>query len=343
MAVENDESLSLPRPPPPRPARREAAIEAALRKFDGTDEGPSVANPEVTARPPLTWWARTHRPQLGVLVSAALIAVIGVPAALIAIRDQAPTSTPERASPTAIEPGSAPSQAQRAGSPKTTVAEAPSATPEVSAPPHARREPSKDFASVANRARTEETAPSSLVAAAPPPPPAPPPPTSAEKVAEAPLAQGVIVTGSRIPKPNTSSGREEGLDRKSGVAAQRAATSDAAGANRFGQDHKAFLSRLQVAVRANDRGAVIKLIDFPLRVNSQGRTRLYRDAQSVQRDYDRIFTPQVRRAILGQRVDQLFVRDQGVMIGNGEVWFDQTCPNAACSPPGPVRIEAVNL
>jgi len=30
------------------------------------------------------------------------------------------------------------------------------------------------------------------------------------------------------------------------------------------------------------------------------------------------------------------------MVGNGEVWFDQTCRNAQCSPPGPVRIKAVN-
>jgi hypothetical protein len=50
----------------------------------------------------------------------------------------------------------------------------------------------------------------------------------------------------------------------------------------------------------------------------------------------------VRRAILDQRADQLFVRDQGAMVGNGEVWFSDTCPNAACSPAGPVRIIAVN-
>jgi hypothetical protein len=30
------------------------------------------------------------------------------------------------------------------------------------------------------------------------------------------------------------------------------------------------------------------------------------------------------------------------MIGDGEVWFDHTCPNASCSPPGPVRIRAIN-
>jgi len=62
----------------------------------------------------------------------------------------------------------------------------------------------------------------------------------------------------------------------------------------------------------------------------------------VRDDYDRIFTPNVTRAILGQRFDQLFGRDQGLMIGDGQVWFDHVCANTQCSPPGPVRITAVN-
>ena len=48
------------------------------------------------------------------------------------------------------------------------------------------------------------------------------------------------------------------------------------------------------------------------------------------------------QAILDQRLDQLFGRDQGLMIGNGSIWFDHICTNAQCSPRGPVRITAVN-
>jgi hypothetical protein len=103
-----------------------------------------------------------------------------------------------------------------------------------------------------------------------------------------------------------------------------------------------FLYQLQSAVRANDRDTVLGLVTFPLRVNARGTSRLYRDVDSLERDYDKVFTRKVRRAILGQRAGQLFVRDQGAMIGNGEIWFDRTCPNAACSPAGPVRITAVN-
>jgi hypothetical protein len=106
--------------------------------------------------------------------------------------------------------------------------------------------------------------------------------------------------------------------------------------------YRAFLSRLQTAVRDNDRRAIVRLTAFPLRVNSNGSSRLYRNGQAIERDFDLIFTASVRRAILAQKPDQLFVRDQGAMIGSGQLWFDRTCPDDVCSSPGPVRIKAVN-
>ena len=81
MAGEEDRSMWLPRPPPPRPARRDAAIEAALRKFDGIEK--STASVPERARP--RGWI--HRPQAAMLVTATLLVIVGIPATLIGIRD----------------------------------------------------------------------------------------------------------------------------------------------------------------------------------------------------------------------------------------------------------------
>ena len=51
MAVDQDD-FGLPSPPPPRPARRDAAIEAALRQFDGVEDA--------AAEQPRRTWARAH-------------------------------------------------------------------------------------------------------------------------------------------------------------------------------------------------------------------------------------------------------------------------------------------
>ena len=143
----------------------------------------------------------------------------------------------------------------------------------------------------------------------------------------------MIVTGSRIQQPELSS--QHGR-----LAAKRAA--DAASPISVLDVYGKFLSRLQDAVRSGSRRSVSGLIAFPLRVNTKDGPKTYRDRKLVEQDFDRIFTPRVKQAILNQRSDQLFVRDQGAMVGDGEVWFDQTCRNAQCSPPGPVKIKAVS-
>jgi hypothetical protein len=144
----------------------------------------------------------------------------------------------------------------------------------------------------------------------------------------------MVVTGSRIPRPDL---QKQG---NVSVMAERSpeAANSAAPAAQYGQ----FLSRLQAAVRSGNKGAVVRLVDLPLRVNLAEGARTYRDRRSIERDFDRIFTSRVRQAILDQRADRLFTNYQGAMIGDGEVWFDQTCPNASCSPAGPVRIRSIN-
>ena len=106
--------------------------------------------------------------------------------------------------------------------------------------------------------------------------------------------------------------------------------------------YRRFLTQLQAAVRSNDRARVAALIAYPLRVNVAGQPKYYRNSRSVQGDYEQIFTLRVRSAILGQRFEDLFGRDQGVMIGDGAVWFEHSCHKTACSPAGPVRIKAIN-
>jgi len=146
--------------------------------------------------------------------------------------------------------------------------------------------------------------------------------------------QDMIVTGSRIPAPAPPSTQHGQL------AAKRAA--DAASPIALIDAHDKFLSRLQSAIRSDNRRAVSALIAFPLRVNTNTGPRTYPSRKDVEEDFDRIFTPRVKQAILKQRSGSLFVRDQGAMIGDGEVWFDRTCSNPQCYPPGPVRIKAVN-
>lgn len=334
MAVEKDQSEWLPEPPPPRPARRDAAIETALRRFDGVEDAAPAARQE-----PRRSWASTHRPQVAVLVSAMLLVVVGIPAALIGIRN-APQPTANAPRAVAPQDSSNANLAAREVQPPPRREPPPApAPPQASAPPTAPQVAATSAPTEKAIARDEagrqeappamETeAPAAPMAVAPPPAPPPPPPPPApvargERDAGQAVADNVVVSGTHIAK-------------------SQLASPNAFEAKTAAQLYAPFLSRLQAAVKANDRGAVIRLIDFPLRVNFAGGARVYRDATSVERDFDRVFTAKVRRAVLNQRSDKLFVRDQGAMVGDGELWFRETCSNSNCSPAGPVRIVAVN-
>ncbi|HVH38340.1 MAG TPA: hypothetical protein VM757_07120 [Sphingomicrobium sp.] len=325
-----------------------------MRRFDGIEDAP--AQPRGRPPKPARRWAFGGRPQLGALVTASLVLVIGLPAALIAIRDselprpvQPPKAAPSRpsAAPTADNATAGPAEPDQAVSPIQIAPQPPANTPA----PNRRMTPS-DSSEGAVLPPSPVTAyapasPSSVMAAAPPPPP---PPASPAQDQAAGLAaeesagdSEIVVTGSMIASPNALDQQLRGGRGRSNSLARKA--NERASAPKWVLDdpaYRGFLAQLQAGVRANDRATVVRLVRLPLRVNFAGSVKTYRDAKSVRAEYDRIFTPGVKSAILGQRFEDLLGRDQGVMIGNGAVWFDHVCRNQSCSPPGPVRINAIN-
>ncbi|WP_289139200.1 hypothetical protein [uncultured Brevibacillus sp.] len=62
---------------------------------------------------------------------------------------------------------------------------------------------------------------------------------------------------------------------------------------------------------------------YPLRVNKVGASRFVHSEKQFLTEYDLIMTGKVRQALLQQIVTNTFVNDQGVMVGDGELWLGQ--------------------
>ncbi|MFS0554280.1 hypothetical protein [Brevibacillus sp. 179-C9.3 HS] len=86
---------------------------------------------------------------------------------------------------------------------------------------------------------------------------------------------------------------------------------------------EAFFVKLQEAVKKNDQTEVAKQMRYPLRVNKDGKSLFIKDEKQFLADYDQIITEKVKEAFLHQKVNDTFVNDQGVMVGNGEMWLGQ--------------------
>jgi hypothetical protein len=88
---------------------------------------------------------------------------------------------------------------------------------------------------------------------------------------------------------------------------------------------------LQDAVDQDNAETVAGLVDFPLRVSISGEdTYVGNEAEFVQ-GYEGIVTPAIKQALMDQDYDELFVSSDGVMVGDGAIWFVSICADDACN------------
>ena len=99
---------------------------------------------------------------------------------------------------------------------------------------------------------------------------------------------------------------------------------------------RAFLASLKVALAGADRQKVAAMVQYPLSANAGKTHRVIRDSAEFVKDYDRLFTAAVLRAVKNQVPECLFANWQGVMIGSGEVWFEEQTN-------GSMKIKTINI
>ncbi|HIE5096882.1 hypothetical protein WG628_00430 [Stenotrophomonas maltophilia] len=93
------------------------------------------------------------------------------------------------------------------------------------------------------------------------------------------------------------------------------------------QYEKVF-NAFKTAVVGGDRAAVVEQLRFPL--NIAGGKKISGPGE-FQRSYEKIITPAVLKAVSEQSFDTVFVNQQGVMIGSGQVWLNGQCLDKACT------------
>jgi hypothetical protein len=75
------------------------------------------------------------------------------------------------------------------------------------------------------------------------------------------------------------------------------------------------------AVIARERAAVAAAVRYPVMVQIAGKRTRVANAKALLAHYDQVFTPAFRARIAADVPRLMFARDQGVMLGGGEIWF----------------------
>lgn len=87
------------------------------------------------------------------------------------------------------------------------------------------------------------------------------------------------------------------------------------------KDYAEFFSNLQKAFATDDKEAVAAMVYYPFIGTTKTGTIQIKDAKHFVADYDKLITPEVKAAVAKQTYATLFANWQGVMIGDGTVWF----------------------
>lgn len=103
------------------------------------------------------------------------------------------------------------------------------------------------------------------------------------------------------------------------------------------QPYHVFFQSFQNAVASEDKLEVAKMMAFPLRVGTQKLTKI-----KFLKRYNQIFTPHVTQVVREQHYSKLFARDQGVMFGDGEVWFSGFCLDGNVCQKLKIRVTGVS-
>ncbi|OCP01807.1 MULTISPECIES: hypothetical protein [unclassified Ensifer] len=128
------------------------------------------------------------------------------------------------------------------------------------------------------------------------------------------------------------------LSLSSPVFAQSPADTDKSLDELFGghKPYADFFAKLQTAVAADDKATVAGLVDYPFQARIGGKAVKIKDADHFSADYDKVVTQKVKAAVAKQTYATLFANWQGVMVGDGEVWFSGVGKDSQ------VKITAIN-
>ncbi|MCX7122291.1 MAG: hypothetical protein NTV32_01185 [Gammaproteobacteria bacterium] len=83
-----------------------------------------------------------------------------------------------------------------------------------------------------------------------------------------------------------------------------------------------FEQKVQKVLAANDIHAFAKLFTYPITVNqSVSKHEQVRSVKDMIIRYPTIMTETMKQYILADQASEIFCNDQGVMIGQGSIWF----------------------
>lgn len=110
-------------------------------------------------------------------------------------------------------------------------------------------------------------------------------------------------------------------------------------------DHEVyeFFQKFQVAIVQNNHAAIAQMVNYPLQVNRGAKDRrTIATPAALLRQYDAVFTPAIRQAVILERAKNLYANNDGVAVQRGTIWLRGQCDRGR-PPKCKVGVGTINL
>jgi hypothetical protein len=92
------------------------------------------------------------------------------------------------------------------------------------------------------------------------------------------------------------------------------------------------LVELQRAFARNDFDAFVKLASLPLRINHGAERMVVKTRAELRRHRELVFSAHNADVVKKQKFESLLLRDEGAVVGEGELWISGTCTDTEKKP-----------
>lgn len=91
------------------------------------------------------------------------------------------------------------------------------------------------------------------------------------------------------------------------------------------QDVEDFMKRIKSAILKGDKNWIARHLHYPIRVSLNGQEDItLKNKEQLMANFDAVFYPEFKEQIKRFCSCNLFVNYQGAMLGNGQIWINQT-------------------
>jgi len=111
-------------------------------------------------------------------------------------------------------------------------------------------------------------------------------------------------------------------------------------AEQITEGDKAFFQQIRTAVQTADTSAFAGLLLYPMQIKTAKGELVLKSANDAVKKYEMIATKRVKSAVEQQEPGEMMKSWRGVMIGQGEIWFDRVKPEGTSE--FRYRITAIN-